>query len=743
MADEPKQGLLDRFPVLRSLQERAQRRHRVPDVRQLSMTDCGPACLAMVLGYHGRELSLEQVRELAGTTRDGTTAQTLLAAGRKLGLRGQGVSLDMDALPYLPPASILHWNFNHYVVFERLGPDCVHLVDPGQGRRQVSLEQFRKSFTGVALLFEPTEDFHHLTSRRSGAFRYLLPLVRQSDTLGRIVVTSAALQLFSLAVPLVTGMVVDRVVPRGDYHLLVVLSVALASLAVFQFLASLIRGHLLLELRTRLDASMTLGFLEHLVRLPYSFFQLRPAGDLLTRMSMQATVRETLSTSAISTLLDGTLVLFYLVLLLFTNAWMGLVVLALCGVQVLVLLFSAWQRRHLLSQNLELDAKNQSYSIAMLTGMQTLKAFGAEQRVVQDYASLFVNVLNVGLARGRMTLWVDSLTSMVKLASPLVLLAMGAYQVMQGKLTLGEMLALNAMASALLVPLSSLVGTAGNLQLLGSYLERLNDVLDATPERPMDRPGKEVRLQGAIELENVSFRFGSDSPLVVRDVSVRIQPGQLVALVGRSGAGKSTLANLLLGLYLPTSGRVSYDGVDLGELDLQSVRGQMGVVPQNPSFFGSTLREAIALGRPDLPLERVMEASRLAQIHDDIMAMPLQYDTPMGDQGLMLSGGQRQRMALARALAHEPAVLLLDEATSALDAITESHVHQALASLHCTRVIIAHRLSTVRSADVILVMEAGQVVEMGRHEELLALQGHYARLVRAQMEPARPTSLAG
>ncbi|HEX8822199.1 MAG TPA: ATP-binding cassette domain-containing protein, partial [Archangium sp.] len=244
--------------------------------------------------------------------------------------------------------------------------------------------------------------------------------------------------------------------------------------------------------------------------------------------------------------------------------------------------------------------------------------------------------------------------------------------------------------------------------------------------------------------EKVSFRYSANSPPVVRDVSLRIEPGQMVAIVGRSGAGKSTLANLLLGLYLPTSGRVVYDGVDLHNLDLRSVRGQMGVVLQDPSFFGSSLRDNITLGSPGLPLERVVEAAKLANIHDDILAMPMQYDTLLVDRGLSLSGGQRQRLALARSLVHRPAVLLLDEATSALDAITESQVQKALASLKCTRIVIAHRLSTIRSADIIVVMDAGQVVEMGRHEELLKSGGPYARLVGAQMEQQQePIARAG
>ncbi|MCE9667127.1 peptidase domain-containing ABC transporter [Myxococcus stipitatus] len=706
----------------------------------MTVTDCGAACLAMVLGYHGREVTLESVRELTGPGRDGANAKLLLAAARKLGLLGRAVSVDLDRLPHLPPATLLHWRFMHWVVFERLGDGWVDVVDPDQGRRRVTMEQFSQCFTGVALRLEPAPTFERGRVSR-GAYRYVVPLLlQQLPGLARIIVLSGILQLLTLAVPLLTGVVVDRVVPRHDYTLMGVLSVALAGVVLFELFTSLVRGQLLVELRTRMDARMNEGLLDHLVQLAYPFFQHRPAGDLLGRLSSQQAIRDLLSTALLSSALDGVLVLVYLALLLATDASMGALVVGLGLLQLLVFVVPRARQRSQLSRALDLGARSQGYLMALLSGMQTLKAFGVESRMARSYSHLYVDLLNVELERGRLSAWLDAVTNTLRRVAPLVLLCVGAWRVLEGAMTLGAMLSLNALAIALLVPLSNLLGTGGQLQFLGTYLERINDVLDTPPEREKSREGKALTLRGGIRLEGVSFRYNPNSALVVKDVSVRVEPGQLVAIVGRSGAGKSTLAHLLLGLYLPTSGKVLYDGTDLGELDLHSVRGQLGVVLQDASFFNASLRDNITLSDPELDMARVEEAARLAHLHDDIQAMPLRYDTPLTDRGLSMSGGQRQRLALARALVRRPAILLLDEATSALDATTESQVQRALAALSCTRVVIAHRLSTIRDADVILVMDEGRVVEIGRHEALLARGGVYAALVGAQLDgPPRAT----
>ncbi|MES1157602.1 MAG: peptidase domain-containing ABC transporter, partial [Haliangium ochraceum] len=367
---------------------------------------------------------------------------------------------------------------------------------------------------------------------------------------------------------------------------------------------------------------------------------------------------------------------------------------ATAAIQLTVLLLSRHRYARLASRDLESQAKAQSYLVQMLVGIETLKIAGAEDRALEQWANLYVDQLNVSLSRGRTSAVVDSLNQLLQTAAPLVLLGAGTLLVLDGSLSLGTMLATTALASGFLTPIATMMASALQLQMLGSYVERIDDVLAAEPEQ---RPASAVlppRLSGTIELDNVSYRYGKNEPLVVREVSLRIPAGATVAIVGRSGSGKSTLAGILLGLHRPTEGRVIYDGYDLKELDHKLMRRQLGVVPQSPYIFAGSIRSNISLTDPSMPLDRVISAAQRARIDTDIRAMPMGYETYVADGGATLSGGQRQRIALARALVHDPAVLLLDEATSSLDATTEREVMANLNELRATRIVIAHRLST-------------------------------------------------
>jgi HlyB family type I secretion system ABC transporter len=719
-------------------------RKRIPYIQQLEISDCGAACLAMSMALHGRTVSAEEVRNATGTGRDGVNAASIIRAARAYDMRGRGVKVELDGIRYLPQGAILHWEFNHFVVFEKLTKGGVVIVDPAAGRRRIPLEKFGESFTGVALIVEPDDGFTRDKAASRSAWRYVRPMMRQSGLLGRVAVVSLFIQMLALAVPILTGVLVDRIVPTGDRSLLFLLTLGLLGMALFHLLASFVRAHLLLHVRTQLDLKISLGFIHHLVSLPYSFFLQRSSGDLMMRLNSNSTVREILTTGAMSTMLDGTLVSLYLVLICVMSLRMAGVILVVAALQVLVMFVSHRRNQRLMSETLNAQARSQGYLVQILSGIETLKSVGAEERAVSEWTNFYVDEVNSTLSRGRLNAAVDSLMGSLRVASPLAILGVGALSVLNGNLTLGEMLALNALAAGFLTPLANLITTGLQMQLLGSYMERINDVLSTAPEQASKESLQAPELQGRITLENVSFRYSEGSPEVVKDVSLEIEPGQNIAIVGKSGSGKSTLAHLILGLYPPTEGTVLYDGQDLATLDLAWVRKQLGIVPQDAFLFGSSVRKNIALAEPDMPLERVERAAALAAMHDEIVKWPMGYDTVLADGGASLSGGQRQRLALARALVHDPKILLLDEATSHLDVETEHVVHSHLEKLGCTRIVIAHRLSTVQNADLILVMEDGRFVERGTHDDLLSARGRYWRLVASQGDalvpktPARP-----
>jgi ABC-type bacteriocin/lantibiotic exporter with double-glycine peptidase domain len=709
------------------------KRGRIPFVQQTEDADCGSACLAMVLKYLGRDVMLDEVREAVGRGRDGADAAAIVRGAEWYGLVGRGLSLDIEQLKFLPPGSILHWGFEHFVVFERMTKAGAQVVDPARGTRTIPEKQLRESFTGVALVFERTDAF---VSHKAGAGRfawYMSQIFGQRRLMLRIIIVSLLLRAFALATPLLTAMIVDRVVPRGDYSLLLVVSAGLGGMLVFQALTTLIRAHLFLQMRTNLDTRLTLGFVDYMSRLPYDFFQRRSTGDLMMRVNNNATIRDLLTTNTLSTLLDGVLVLGYLGLVIWLAPTMALVVAGLGVLNVATFYLSRRRYRELLARSLDAQARTQSYLVELFAGMATLKAAAAESRAVEKWSNLYIDELNVSLDRGRLSALVDSLQGLLSAASPLVILVMGAMGVLAGNLTLGSMLAINAIAMGLLTPLSSLVSSALQLQLLGGYMDRIDDVLTQEPEQTGETATRAPKLTGRITLNDVSFRYGDRSPLVVRNVSIDIKAGSTVAIVGRSGCGKSTLASLIAGMYRPVEGRILFDGHDASRLELKSLRRQLGVVFQAPYLFQGSIRSNISLTEPSLPLDRVIQAARQACIHEDIDRMPMGYDSLLADGGSSMSGGQRQRIALARALVHKPAIMILDEATSALDAETERRVMDNLARLNCTRVILAHRLSTIVDADLILVMEQGEVVEAGTHKELLARGQHYRTLVSAQL----------
>jgi ABC-type bacteriocin/lantibiotic exporter with double-glycine peptidase domain len=702
------------------------------------MADCGAAALVMSLAYHGRHVPLAEMHTATGTGRDGTDALRLAEAATTYGLRARGVATELDDLRVMPRGTVLHWGEAHFVVLESASRRGVTVVDPAAGRYRVSWQAVNDLYSGVAIMLEPAETFEAGGRSAPGALHHARRLLARSSGLGKVLATSVVVRLMALAVPALTGVVVDRIVPADDGHLLKVMAAVMVAIIGYSMIATFLRAHLLLRLRSRLDVDMTLDFLEHLVDLPYAFFLKRSSGDLMMRLRSNATVREILTTGTIAALLDGTLATFYLIVIFALSPLLGALVSVLGVAQVVILLAARRRNQHLMGEALATEAKSQSYAYEMFSAVETLKAAGAERRAVTHWTNLFIAEMNVSLRRGRLSAVVETAIHGLALLSPIALLLLGAHLVATGQFSLGTMLALVALGGAFLEPLSVLVGTALQVQLLGSYLARIEDVINT----PTETEGRDLQhapqLTGAVRGEGLTFRYHLHGPPAIDGVDIDVAPGQVLAIVGRSGSGKSTLGRLLLGLYPPSEGRVLLDGIDLATLYPRGVRSQIGVVTQDPYIFGLSIRDNLVLGHPDLPLDRLETAAELAGVAEDIRAMPMGWNTVLVDAGASLSGGQRQRLALARALAPSPRILLLDEATSNLDTVTESQVHANIARLGCTVIVIAHRLATVIDADRIVVMDAGRVVEVGRHRELLAAGGHYAQLVSGQLVGETP-----
>ena len=710
----------------------------VPEILADSEPEYGAACLAMVLGYYGRETTAAEAHERCHAGRDGATPADIADAARTYGLRVTPYSLELDDLEHLRLPAVLHWRFAHFVVLERVKGRRATICDPASGRRDVDRAELSESFTGVALGMEPGESFEQRSDvgeesawRLLGRRAFRAPGVRK--LVAQILVASLALQLLGLSVPLLTKTVVNTILPLQLDDVMTILGLGILVILVTQLLMSLLRGLVLVNFQARLDNELMVSFFEHVLSLPLAYFQERSTGDLLQRLSSNAQIRNVLSSQTLSAFLDGTFVIVYALIMIVTSPVFGLVAVMLGVVQIGLLIATGRRMTQAVKAELSAQGSAQGFLVEAIVGIEAIKSAGSEDRTLSHYNGVFSDQVTTLIQRGQLQSVIGAVTTAVQRLAPLLLIWIGARLVLDNKLDLGTMLAMISLAQLFLQPLSSLVTAGMQLQQVGGALERIAHVLREPPEQDRTCVRVAPRLDGHVEFDDVSFRYDESGPWTIRHLSFTIEPGQKVALAGRSGSGKSTAAKLMLGLYEPAEGEVRIDGIPLRELDLRTVREQCGVVMQDLTIFNGSVRSNISYNDPALPMANITRAAKLAALHDDIVKMPMGYDTVVAEGGSALSGGQRQRLAIARALARNPRILVLDEATSALDSVTESAVADHLAERGASSLVIAHRLSTVQSADLTLVMDKGEVVERGTHQELIDRQGIYSQLVADQL----------
>lgn len=721
---------------------------RVPVLQQLTPAECGAACLAMVLSFHGRRTSVAQCREHCPAGRGGVDAATIARAGRRMGLvvtgyEGRPEVLDRSRLP-----AIAHWEDDHFVVVERLGRRGVDIVDPSWGRRRLTPAEFEAGLSRAILVLRPGPDLDRTTAGEPSTARLLsggilrLPGIRA--VLVQVLLVTLLLQLFGLALPLATKLIVDEVFGSSRTGVIAVLGAALLVAVAAQVVSSYLRSLMLLYLQGRLDAQLLSRFADHLYRLPLPYFHERTTGDITVRMASIGLLRDLVANQAVAAVLDATLVVTYVLLMFVFSPTLAVVVLLLLAVQAAVFIALTGRGRDLMARNVNAQVGVQDYMVQTVSGISTVKATGAEPHVAAAMRARILQWTGSSLRRNMLVAALENVSTALQTFTPLVVLWSGAWLVLEGRLGIGTLLGFTWLAAAVLGPLVTLMSNWQRFQAAGVQLERLGDVLRAEPERV----GGLVPRWGAggagMELRGVEFRYDGRGAPAVHAADVAIEPGMRVAVVGRSGAGKTTLAMLLLGLYQPTGGTVHIGGSPLDELDLRAVRARIGAVLQEPFTIRGTIRENITLAHPEATDADVLRAARIAEIDHEVAQLPLGYRTELAEHGVGLSGGQLQRLAIARAMVGHPAVLVLDEATSHLDGETERRIVDNLRSLDCTQIVIAHRLSTVEDADLILVMDDGRIVERGRHEELLRGQGRYADLVAAQLfgspdDPADPS----
>ncbi|WP_066384630.1 MULTISPECIES: NHLP family bacteriocin export ABC transporter peptidase/permease/ATPase subunit [unclassified Anabaena] len=719
-------------------------RVRTPTVLQMEAVECGAAALGIILGYYGRIVPLTELRRECGVSRDGSKASNVLKAARLYGLNAKGFKKSLEDVQQIKPPFIAFWNFNHFLVVEGFAGKTVYLNDPGTGPRKVSFDEFDQAFTGVVLLMEPGPDFKKGGKKQGILTAMATRLQTSRQALIFCLIAGLLLTIPRLAVPAFTQVFVDEILVENRTDWLRPLLLGMVLVALLRGLLARLRLTYLRRLLLKLSVAMSGQFLWHTIRLPVGFYAQRFAGEISSRAQLNNKVAEVLSGRLATTVIDSIMMVFYALIMLFYDPLLTLIAILFAAANFVALQSLS---RNRVDANIRLSQETGKVAGVAISGIQTIetvKASGLESDLFAKFAGYYAKTINAQQELGLPSRLLGTLPTALTSLAVTSILVVGGFRVMQGTLSIGALIAYQALTQEFLKPVNDLVNFGSTLQELEADLNRLDDVLANPVDPEAERQVEPVsdrwefyrqdsfKLQGYVKIDNLTFGYNRlDDPLI-KDLSFNLKPGQRVALVGGSGSGKSTVAKLLTGLYQPWSGDILLDDIPRAQIPRPILANSLAMVEQEIFLFAGTVRENLTLWDPTVPEADIIRACQDAAIHDLILNMPGGYNCQLTEGGMNLSGGQRQRLEIARALVRNPSVLVLDEATSALDAETELMIDRNLRRRGCSCIVVAHRLSTIRDCDEIIVLARGKVVQRGTHEELRRSPGVYTRLVGTQ-----------
>lgn len=670
-------------------------------IHQTEMSECGLACIAMICGHYGKHIDLLELRHRFNVSSRGSTLTNIIDITRQLDLTSRAFSLDLEDIQALTTPCMLHWEFNHFVVLVSIGDKNVVIHDPARGRRKISYAELSTSFTGVALEVFPTSEFSKKVKSSSFSLSRLTAGAHGlKKALAKIFCLSVVIETISLVVPIGTQLVMDHAIPANDSGLLSLICTGLLIFIILRAVVSMLRAWSSLVMETLISVQWQSGLFNHLLKLPLSFFERRSLGDIQSRFASLETLRETFTSSIVGAIMDAVMVVSVLMMMILYGGWLTWVVISFTAIYISLRLFTYTYYRQLSEESLVRKSRANSYFMETLYGIATIKMQRLTFKRSSNWLDLEIDAVNTGIKLRKMELLFGGINSLIAACDQVVILWLGTKLVMDNNMTLGMFVAFGSFRSQFAERVSSLTGYVLKLFMMNLHNERIADIAvskkeEVKPEIMYSRDMKPIGLS----THELSYSYDEQSHPIIYNLNITVSPGESVAIVGPSGVGKSTLMKILCGLFPPKSGRVEVNNIDITQLGVNNYQKMIGCVMQDDKLFSGSIRENICGFDNTVDEGWMHSCAKASFIHDIIMQMPMGYETVLGELGEGLSGGQKQRLFIARAIYKKPAILFLDEATSALDKESEAAVNLAIKNLNITRIIIAHRESTIASVD--------------------------------------------